>query len=250
VNTTAIAYGHKIDQSLSIWWHARAVVFTNVRKLRVGCSPATGHQILQKKQKKSPSEWRHIFVVQYMILVSLIAPQHPSLYRCFLGAAIEEPYRRNRSNYPSFKHTRKLINSLGPGIIGQSWSPELSRKHTHKKLSTTTRIMERITNIQSYGSGNVGCGNVTNSHNITVKKTDDEDSRIRQWLSPLKPQYRHQSVQTNRVDGVGDWFLKMKGFREWSGNQGAQGKAVLFCYGHPGVGKTHIRCVGKLSQAS
>jgi len=35
VNTTAIAYGQKIDQSLRILVHAIAAVFTNVRKLRV-----------------------------------------------------------------------------------------------------------------------------------------------------------------------------------------------------------------------
>ena len=100
--------------------------------------------------------------------------------------------------------------------------------------------MEQITNMQSFGSGNIGCGNVTNSHNTTVNKADDEDNHIKQWLSPLKPQYRHQSVQTNRVNGVGSWFLEMKEFQEWSGGQGAPAQAVLFCYGHPGVGKTHI----------
>ena len=103
--------------------------------------------------------------------------------------------------------------------------------------------------MQSFGSGNIGCGNVTNSHNITVNKTD-EDKQIKQWLSPLKPQYRHQSVQTNRVDGVGGWFLEMDEFREWSGGQGAPAQAVLFCYGHPGVGKTHVRLVRRLSRPS
>ena len=104
--------------------------------------------------------------------------------------------------------------------------------------------MERITLTQSFGSGNVNSGNVTNSYNnktITVNKTDDEDNQIKQWLSPLRPQYRHQSVQAGRVDGVGGWFLEMNEFREWSGSQGAYRHGVLFCYGHPGVGKTHIR---------
>lgn len=44
-------------------------------------------------------------------------------------------------------------------------------------------------NIQSFGSGNINSGNVTNCHNkiITVNKTHDEDSRIKQWLSLLEP---------------------------------------------------------------
>ena len=76
-----------------------------------------------------------------------------------------------------------------------------------------------------------------------MNKTDDEDNKIKQWISPLRPQYRHQSVQASRVDGVGGWFLKMKEFREWSGGQGVPAHGVLFCYGDPGVGKTHIRWV-------
>ena len=105
--------------------------------------------------------------------------------------------------------------------------------------------------MQSFGSGNIDCGNITNSHNnITVNKTDDEDNQIKQWLSPLRPQCRHQSVQTNRVNGVGGWFLEMNEFQEWSSGQGVPTQPVLFCYGDPGVGKTHIRLVRRLSRAS
>ena len=102
-----------------------------------------------------------------------------------------------------------------------------------------------------FGSGNVDCGNITNSYNnVSVNNTDAEDSQIKKWLSPLEPQYRDQSVRTNRVDGVGGWFLETDEFREWSGSQGVSKRAVLFCYGDPGVGKTHIRLVRKLSWAS
>jgi len=67
--------------------------------------------------------------------------------------------------------------------------------------------------MQSFGSGNIGCANATNSHNnITVNKTDDEDNQIKQWLSPLWPQYRHQSVQAGLVNGVEGWFLEMNQF--------------------------------------
>ena len=85
---------------------------------------------------------------------------------------------------------------------------------------------------------------------ITVNKTDDEDSQIKQWLSPLEPRYRHQGVQADRVNGVGGWLLEGNEFREWSGSQVVPRQAVLFCYGDPGVGKTHIRSVRKLSSTS
>ena len=102
--------------------------------------------------------------------------------------------------------------------------------------------------MQLFGSGNVGCGNATNSYNtINVNKTDDEDNQIRQWLSPLEPQNRHRGVQADRVSGVGGWLLETKEFREWSGSEGESEQSVLFCYGDPGVGKTHIRSVRKVS---
>jgi len=96
--------------------------------------------------------------------------------------------------------------------------------------------------MQSFGSGNIGCGNFTNSHNnITVNKTDDEDNQIKQWLSQLWPHYRHQSVQAGRVDGVESWFLEMNEFREWTDSQMTYRHGVLFCYRYPSVGKIHIR---------
>ena len=122
--------------------------------------------------------------------------------------------------------------------------------------------MEQITNVQSFGSHNNDCGNMTNSNNTTIiLNRADEDNQIKKWLSPLEPRYKHQSVQTNRVSGVGDWLLERSEFLEWSGSpqvpektvlfshsnwericsQEASKQTVLFCYGDPGVGKTHIR---------
>ena len=93
--------------------------------------------------------------------------------------------------------------------------------------------MKRTTNSQ---------GNTNTLKNKTVMfKTDDEDDQIKQWLSLLEPGYKHQSVQTDRIDGVGGWLLETNEFREWSGSQGVPKQSVLFCYGNPGVGKTHIR---------
>jgi len=69
----------------------------------------------------------------------------------------------------------------------------------------------------------------------------NEDTQIMRWLSPLEPNNKHQGVRTDRLDGVGDWLLEMGEFREWRGSQGGAYKAVLFCSGNPGVGKTYLR---------
>jgi len=98
--------------------------------------------------------------------------------------------------------------------------------------------------MSSYGNYNKNCGNVTNSNNTIVNKTD-EDSRIKEWLSQLTPQARHQSVQSERVEGVGGWILEKNEFRGWSSSQGVPKQAILFCYGDPGVGKTHMKSVRK-----
>ena len=90
------------------------------------------------------------------------------------------------------------------------------------------------------GDGNANSGNFTNSFN-SIFYGSDEDARIRSWLSPLEPDDRHHAVRTDRVDGIGNWLLKTGEFREWRGSEGGADKAVLFCYGNPGAGKTYLR---------
>ena len=96
-----------------------------------------------------------------------------------------------------------------------------------------------------YTSGNINCFNTDNSvnnvwNNYTVA---DEKSEIMAWLSPLEPKRRHQDIRTRRVDGVGDWLLNTKEYRNWfGGTRGAKPSSpALLCYGGPGVGKTYIR---------
>ena len=71
----------------------------------------------------------------------------------------------------------------------------------------------------------------------------DYRSDILAWLSPLNPKLRHQDIRDRRVEDVGEWLLQTEEFRSWHDGSGGSesGKAVLFCYGNPGVGKTFIR---------
>jgi len=92
----------------------------------------------------------------------------------------------------------------------------------------------------SFGDGNANCGNISGSFNTYMS---DEDAQIMRWLSPLEPNKRHQGVRTDRFDGVGDWVLEKSEFREWRSGEDGAGKAVLFCSGNPGVGKTYLRYV-------
>ena len=81
-----------------------------------------------------------------------------------------------------------------------------------------------------------------NSFNVVNVNTviSDEDNQIREWLSPLKPIQRHHDVRTDRLDGVGDWFLETSEFRKWSDGDYGSLERVLFCSGGPGVGKTYL----------
>jgi len=103
-------------------------------------------------------------------------------------------------------------------------------------------IMAYATNAHSikFGDGSVNCGNVTGSFNTTVYKSD-EHANIMYWLSPLEPNNRHQSVRIDRFGRVGEWLLETSEFLEWRWGDDRAGKAVLFCSGGPGVGKTYLR---------
>jgi len=92
--------------------------------------------------------------------------------------------------------------------------------------------------MSQFFSDNINSFNISNSFT-----TVDQRSEILAWLSPLEPRLRHQDIRTRRVDDVGDWLLQTDQFRNWCDVTGQDefDKAVLFCYGNPGVGKTHMR---------
>jgi len=108
--------------------------------------------------------------------------------------------------------------------------------------------MAQTTHTQSteLGDNNVNSGNTIvsyntiGSYNQTIYKSD-EDTQIMCWLSPLEPEKRHHGVRSDRFAGVGGWLLDTSEFREWRGGDGGADKAVLFCSGNPGVGKTYLR---------
>ena len=102
--------------------------------------------------------------------------------------------------------------------------------------------MAQTTNTHSmkFGDNNANCGNINDSFNTTFYRSD-EDAQLMRWLSPLEPNKRHQGVRNDRFDGVGDWLLETSQFREWRGSEDGADKAVLFCSGNPGVGKTYLR---------
>ena len=43
------------------------------------------------------------------------------------------------------------------------------------------------------------------------------------------------------MKGVGDWVLQTDEFVNWHTGEDGVISPVLFCYGDPGVGKTHLR---------
>jgi len=89
-----------------------------------------------------------------------------------------------------------------------------------------------------FGSGNSGSGGRSINNIVYKSKEDAESMRL---LSPLEPENIHNDVRTKRHEGIGEWFLKTSEFQEWRRGEGGADKAVLFCSGGPGVGKTHLR---------
>ena len=97
-----------------------------------------------------------------------------------------------------------------------------------------------LTQSINFGDNNAHCGNTIGSYNTTVYKSDD-DEQIMRWLSPLEPNTRHQGLRNDRFEGVGNWLLGTSEFREWRGSESGADRAILFCSGNPGVGKTYLR---------
>jgi len=87
-------------------------------------------------------------------------------------------------------------------------------------------------------SHNTNSLNVWNSYTVS-----DDRSQLLTWLSPLEPSLRHCDIRERRINDVGEWLTQTEEFRRWCGfgGEGEGEKAVLFCCGGPGVGKTFIR---------
>jgi len=105
------------------------------------------------------------------------------------------------------------------------------------------RKMSRYTIDNSPFSNNRNSFNIQNVQNVQNNYAADERSPLLTWLSPLEPKLRHRDIQERRADNIGEWLLQTEEFRSWYDWSGEDegGKAVLFGYGGPGVGKTFIR---------
>ncbi|RPA98766.1 hypothetical protein L873DRAFT_1010720 [Choiromyces venosus 120613-1] len=91
---------------------------------------------------------------------------------------------------------------------------------------------------------NNNCGNVTDSYKNVWNNCEitmsDEKRQILEWLSPLTPRGRHQTVSDSQLEGIGDWLLHTNEFEKWHTSEDQAVNPVLFCYGDPGVGKTYM----------
>jgi len=93
----------------------------------------------------------------------------------------------------------------------------------------------------SFSSCGASWGSVADDRDRLYSVIADENPEIMEWLSPLDPRGRHQDVRADRLDRVGNWILETNEFQEWRRSEGRADKALLFCHGDPGVGKTYLR---------
>lgn len=99
---------------------------------------------------------------------------------------------------------------------------------------------------QTTFQNSTNCGNTIDSNNTNVSNyytVPDDRLQLLTWLSPLDPGLRHWDIQDRRVGDVGEWLMGTEEFKRWreSDGRGEGDKAVLFCKGNPGVGKTFVR---------
>ena len=127
---------------------------------------------------------------------------------------------------PLFFSPKNSSNRLAPSSI-------IDNILSCEKEKMSQSFSHNINSLNSYTAVNVW-------NNFPVA---EYRSNILAWLSPLDAKSRHQDIQDRRVENIGEWLLQTKEFRSWhAGNGGNESdKAVLYCYGDPGVGKTFIR---------
>ena len=122
---------------------------------------------------------------------------------------------------------------------------KISRTNFNSKTDTLDKMSQVVHNSGvTYGNNNRDCGNTTNSYNEFNQcniSIPDEKRQILEWISPFASRERHQAVRDSRVERVGDWLLRKEIFSAWRKSEHWMVDPILFCYGHPGAGKTYIR---------
>jgi len=134
----------------------------------------------------------------------------------------DRPHFCSTSQNPSAEHIQQLL---------------YSGRDNHLRSGEQKMSQYRI-------NDNANCFNTNLFNNVWNSYTIAEDrSQLLTWLSPLELKLRHRDIQERRLDNVGEWLMGTEEFRSWNdwSGEGEDDKAVLFCYGGPGVGKTFIR---------
>ena len=140
---------------------------------------------------------------------------------------------------PMFEYPRSFETNISPErpVMYRSWinyddnSPDLNTNIT--KAHSDPRAEESGFTIYS------GTEHFKN-HRVSDRSISILDEKGR--VLDLPNQERHQAIRDARVVGVGDWLLHNQSFYTWRTSRSRREKPVLFCYGHPGAGKTSIRC--------
>ena len=143
-----------------------------------------------------------------------------------------------------FPHRQTLLSNIHPSPPTQNnkFKRKFSRTNSNSKTDTLYKMSQVVHNLGiTYGNNNSYCGNTTNSYNQCNISIPDEKRQILEWISPFASRERHQAVRDSRVEKVGDWLLCNQDFSIWRTSEDRMAKPVLFCYGHPGAGKTYIR---------
>jgi len=148
-----------------------------------------------------------------------------------------------------FRLHKSIADRLGSGLLLDSRrTSQSTNSASPRTLSNDQKLLNNLfltaflaaknLRMSRTLTDNTGSFNVSNSYNnvITVTATDDE-SKIMAWLSPLGPQVRHQDICSQRIDDIGGWLLETEEFINW---YNGSSRAVLFCYGNPGAGKSYI----------
>jgi len=116
--------------------------------------------------------------------------------------------------------------------------------HNTDSFNNNNSFNNTINNINNTVNNTINnTTSVNHASNVNNYGIVDERDKILAWLSPLEPRIRHQDIRAHRVDHVGDWLLRTEEYQNWFDGirDGESGGSALFCYGDPGVGKTHIR---------
>lgn len=117
------------------------------------------------------------------------------------------------------------------------------RKLKNKAFSNNVNVVEAEKKLneaeQAFHKSCLHAASIESLATAAAQRRRDEKEELERLLSKIDHEQIHADQRQDRCQGTTDWIFIRQEYDDWWKSS----DRILWCYGVPGVGKTHLACV-------